>query len=184
MAVDNKSLGRFILDGIPPAPRGIPQVEVSFSIDANGIMDVTAKDKGTSKTQSIRIEGSCGVSREEVEKMKQAAQMYAQEDQKKKDLIEAKNNADALIYSAQKTLTDFKDKVGENDKKEVETKIDELKKAKDGDNIDAIKQSLNSLTTVLQRIGSQFYSNQNPNEPKKEEGNDSGNVSDGEFKEK
>ena len=182
MAADNKSLGRFILDGIPPAPRGIPQVEVSFDIDANGILNVTAKDKATNKTQSIRIEGSCGVSKDEVEKMKQAAQMNAAEDQKKKDLIEARNNADALIYSGQKTLNDFKDKIGENDKKEVETKIDELKKAKDGDNMDTIKQALNSLTTVLQRIGSQFYSQQQQNPDQKK--NDQGNVSDGDFKEK
>ncbi|MDD5221291.1 MAG: molecular chaperone DnaK [Candidatus Pacebacteria bacterium] len=182
MAADNKSLGRFILDGIPPAPRGIPQVEVSFDIDANGILNVTAKDKATAKTQSIRIEGSCGVSKEEVEKMKQAAQMNASEDQKKKDLIEARNNADALIYSAQKTLNDFKDKVGENDKKEIEAKIDELKKAKDGDNMETIKQVSDSLMSVLQKIGSQLYSQQQQNpEPKKD---DQGNVSDADFKEK
>jgi len=175
MAIDNKSLGRFILDGIPLAPRGIPQIEVAFEIDANGILNVTAKDKASSKTQSIRIEGSCGVSAEEVEKMKQAAQMNANEDKRKKELIEARNNADALIYNAQKTLTDFKDKINENDKKEVEDKIDELKKAKDGDNIDDIKKSLDSLTATIQKIGAQFYGQQ---------GKQQGDVSDGEYKNK
>ena len=117
MAQDNKTLGRFILDGIPPAPRGLPQIEVSFDIDANGILNVSAKDKATGKTQSIKIEGSSGISKEEVERMKKDAEIHASEDKKKQETIEIKNTADALVYTCEKTLKDAGDKIKPEDKK-------------------------------------------------------------------
>ncbi|MBU1046026.1 molecular chaperone DnaK [Patescibacteria group bacterium] len=160
MANDNKSLGRFILDGIPPAPRGVPQIEVSFEIDANGILQVSATDKATNKKQSIRIEGSCGASNEEVERMKKEAEAHAEEDKKKKDLIESKNQAEALIYSCERTLKDAKDKIPSDAVKEIEGKISELKKAKDSDNIEEIKQKSDELSSAIQKIGADLYKNQ------------------------
>ena len=154
---DNKTLGRFILDGIPPSPRGVPQVEVSFDIDANGILNVSAKDKASGKTQSIRVEGSCGVSDEEVEKMKKDAELHAEEDAKKKQTIEAKNLADNLIYTTEKTLKDAGDKVSADTKKEVEEKMEELKKIKDEDNIEEIKQKTEELSQAIQKVGVQMY---------------------------
>ncbi|MDP1538581.1 MAG: molecular chaperone DnaK, partial [bacterium] len=133
MATDNRSIGRFILDGVPPAHRGIPQIEVIFDVDANGILTVTAKDKAAGKTQSIRIEGSIGLSKEEIEKMKKEAEVHAVEDQKKKELIEAKNLADNLFYTAEKALREAGDKISSDAKKEIEEKIEALKKVKDGD---------------------------------------------------
>jgi len=159
MAHDSKSLGRFILDGIPPAPRGMPQVEVSFDIDANGILSVTAKDKASSKSQSIRIEGSTGISEEEVERMKKEAELHAQEDRKKQELIEARNAADAIIYTAEKALRDAGDKVGEDIKKEVGEKLEALKKAKESDTIEEIKQAGEQLSQALQKIGAAMYQN-------------------------
>ncbi|MCX6738100.1 MAG: molecular chaperone DnaK [Candidatus Parcubacteria bacterium] len=160
MANDNKSLGRFILDGIPPSMRGIPQIEVSFEIDANGILQVSATDKATSKKQSIRIEGSCGASDEEVEKMRKEAEAHAEEDRKKKDLIEARNQADALIYSCERTLKDAKDKIPSDAVKEIEDKVNELKKAKDSDNIEEIKKISDELSKVIQKVGAELYKNQ------------------------
>ena len=157
MSKDNKSLGRFMLDGLPPAPRGMPQIEVSFDIDANGILSVSAKDKATNKTQSIRIEGSCGVSDEEIEKMKKEAEMHATQDKEKKEGIEAKNIADNLIYSSEKTLKDAGDKVSEQDKKEVEEKIAELKKVKDGSDLESIKTKTEDLSKAIQKIGAEMY---------------------------
>ena len=154
---DNKTLGRFILDGIPPAPRGVPQVEVSFDIDANGILNVSAKDKASGKTQSIRIEGSCGVSEEEVEKMKKDAELHAEEDNKKKLAIEAKNLADNLIYTTEKTLRDSGDKVSSESKKEVEEKMEALKKVKDTEDIEDIKKKTEELSQSIQKIGAQMY---------------------------
>ena len=119
MAADNKTLGRFILDGIPPSPRGIPQVEVTFDIDANGILTVKAKDKATGKEQSIRIEASTGLSKDEIEKMKKDAEMHAEEDKKKKELIEARNLADTLVYTTEKALRDAGDKITADEKKPV-----------------------------------------------------------------
>jgi molecular chaperone DnaK len=175
MAKDNKSLGRFILDGIPPAPRGVPQIEVTFDIDANGILTVTAVDKATKKSQSIRIEGSLGVSKEEVERMKREAELHAEEDRKKRELAEAKNNADALIYSAQKTLNEFKDKIKEKDRKEIEEKIEDLKKAKESDNIENIREASQELSKAMQRIGVELYRSQRE---------DQGDTKEGEYKEK
>jgi molecular chaperone DnaK len=157
MAQDNKTLGKFMLDGIPPAPRGVPQVEVTFDIDANGILSVSAKDKATGKEQSIRIEGSCGISKEEVEKMKKEAELHAQEDKNKKDIIEARNLAENLIYTAEKTLKDLGDKAKEEDKKEIQSKIEDLKKAKDADNLEEIKNKTDQLSQLLQKIGAEMY---------------------------
>ncbi|MEA3453077.1 MAG: molecular chaperone DnaK [Patescibacteria group bacterium] len=160
MANDSKQLGRFILDGIPAAPRGVPQIEVIFEIDANGILKVSAKDKGTGKEQSIRIEGSCGVSDEEVEKMKKQAEIHAEEDKKKKELIETKNQAEALIYSCEKTLKDSKDKIPDDVKKEINSKVEELKKVKESDKIEEIKKLSEELSEAIQKAGADLYKEQ------------------------
>jgi len=162
MAADNKTLGRFILDGIPPAPRGIPQVEVSFDIDANGILSVKAKDKATNKEQSIRIEASTGLSKDEIEKMKKDAEAHAEEDKKKKELIETKNMADTLVYSTEKALRDAGDKITADEKKPVEEAIENLKKvlnppADGGDNVEEIKKATEDLSTAAQKIGEKLY---------------------------
>jgi molecular chaperone DnaK len=157
MAADNKTLGRFILDGIPPAPRGIPQVEVTFDIDANGILSVKAKDKATNKEQSIRIEASTGLSKEEIEKMKKDAEAHAEEDKKKKELIEAKNTADTLVYTTEKALRDAGDKITADEKKPVEEAVEKLKKVKDGDSVDEIKKATEELSQSAQKIGEKLY---------------------------
>jgi molecular chaperone DnaK len=167
MAIDNKTLGRFILDGIPPAPRGMPQVEVSFDIDANGILNVSAKDKATNKTQSIKIEGSSGISKEEVERMKKDAEMHASEDKKKQENIEVKNSADALIYTCEKTIKDSGDKIKPEDKKLVEDKITALKDAQKADNIDDIKAKTKDLSETIQKIGAELYKQQTPPQDQK-----------------
>jgi molecular chaperone DnaK len=179
MATDNRSLGRFILDGIPPAPRGIPQIEVIFDVDANGIVTVTAKDKATNKSQSIRIEGSIGLSKEEIEKMKKEAEMHAAQDQKKRELIETKNMADNLIYTSEKALREAGDKVSSDLKKEVEEKINDLKKIKEGDNIDEIKQKTSELSQVIQKVGAEIYRQSGDKKP--EEGPQ---AEEGKYKEK
>lgn len=157
MAADNKTLGRFILDGIPPAPRGIPQVEVSFDIDANGILSVKAKDKATGKEQSIRIEASSGLSKEEIEKMKKDAEMHAEEDKKKKELVETKNMADTLIFTTEKAIREAGDKITAEEKKPVEEKIEALKKVKDSDEIETIKKATEELSQEAQKIGEKLY---------------------------
>ncbi|MBZ9573041.1 molecular chaperone DnaK [Patescibacteria group bacterium] len=179
MAADNKTLGRFMLDGIPPAPRGIPQIEVTFDINANGILNVTAKDKATSTAQSIRIEGSIGISKEEIEKMKKEAELHAAQDQKKQELIEAKNLADNLIYTTEKTLREAGDKISPDSKKEIEEKIEALKKVKDSDNIEEIKNKTSELSLAIQKIGVELYRKAEPEKP--EEGP---SAEEGEFKEK
>ncbi|MCK5466732.1 Hsp70 family protein, partial [Candidatus Parcubacteria bacterium] len=184
MAMNNKSLGRFMLDGIPPSPRGVPQVEVTFDIDANGILNVKAKDKATSKEQSIRIEASSGLSEEEIEKMKKDADTHAEEDKKKKEKIEIKNNADTLVYTTEKLLRDAGDKIKEDDKKTITEKVEALKKVKEGDDIEAIKKASEELSLEAQKIGAAMYQQQagqapNNNEPKKEE--DSKEPVEGEF---
>ncbi len=153
MASDNKSLGRFILDGIPPAPRGMPQVEVAFDVDSNGVLKVTAKDKSTGKEQSIRIEATSGLSESDIERMKQDAEIHATEDAKKKDLIEARNVSDQMIYTAEKSLQDFKDKITDDIKNGVETKIKELREVKDKDDLEVIKNKTQELSTEMQKIG-------------------------------
>jgi len=160
MAVDNKSLGRFMLDGIPPAPRGVPQVEVTFDIDANGIVNVKAKDKGTGKEQSIRIEASSGLSDEEIEKMKKDGEMYAEEDKKKREMIDIKNTADTMIYTTEKMMKDVAEKkieITDEEKKKVEDGLVELKKALEGTDADAIKSASEKLSTDAQAIGMKMY---------------------------
>ena len=157
MAVDNKTLGRFILDGLPPSLRGLPQVEVSFDIDANGILNVSASDKATNKKQTIRIEASSGLSKEDVEKMKKEAEIHAEEDKKKKELAEIKNTADTLVYTAEKSLKDAEGKVSEDAKKIIEEKIAALKKSKDELDTDAIKRDTEALSQELQKIGEILY---------------------------
>jgi molecular chaperone DnaK len=157
MAGDNKSLGRFILDGIPPAPRGIPQIEVTFDIDASGILSVTAKDKATGKSQSIRIESSTGLSKDEIERMKKDAEMHAEEDKKKKELIEARNMADSLSYTTEKSMKDAGDKLTADEKKPVEEAITELNKVKNGDDLEAIKKATETLSQAAQKIGEKLY---------------------------
>ncbi len=157
MAADNKTLGRFILDGIPPAPRGTPQIEVTFDIDANGILTVKAKDKATGKEQHITITGSTGLSEEEINKMKEDAKVHEEEDKKKKELIEARNLADSLVFQTEKAIEEAGDKVGDDVKKPIEEKLEELKKVKDGDDIEAIKNATNELTGVAQKLGEAMY---------------------------
>jgi molecular chaperone DnaK len=153
MAADNKSLGRFNLDGIPPAARGTPKIEVSFDIDANGILSVKAKDQNTGKEQSIRIEASSGLSDTEVEKMRKDAELHADEDKKKRDLVEAQNAAEQTLYAAEKSLKDYGDKVTEDIKKEVQDKIEALKTARNGSDATAIKSASDALSTAMMKIG-------------------------------
>ncbi len=164
LATDNRTLGRFILDGIPPSPRGMPQVEVTFDIDANGILNVKAKDKSSGKEQSIKIEGSSGLSKEEIEKMKKDAEAHAADDQKKKDLAEAKNLAEQLIYTSEKSLKEAEGKVTEDIKKGVEEKVVELKNLKDKDDLSAIKTATENLSKEIQKIGEHMQ--KNGSEPK------------------
>jgi molecular chaperone DnaK len=181
MANDNRSIGRFILDGVPPAPRGLPQIEVTFDVSAEGIIDVTAKDKATGRSQKIRIEGSVGLSKEEIEKMKKEAELHVAEDQKKRDLIESKNLADSLIYTTEKTIKEAGDKISVDTKKEIEEKINNLKKVKDSDNIEDIKNKTSDLSQVIQKIGAELYK-QNQGQQKPEEGGSQ--PEEGQYKEK
>lgn len=160
MAADNKSLGRFILDGIPPAPRGTPQIEVTFDIDANGILNVKAKDKATGKEQSIVIKGSTGLNKEEVERMTKEAQVNAEADRKKKDLVDTRNIAETTIFTAEKSLKDFKDKIKEEEKKDLEKKIKDLKEVKDKDSKEDIDKKTSELSEALQKIGAKMYETQ------------------------
>ncbi|MEK9156759.1 MAG: molecular chaperone DnaK [Patescibacteria group bacterium] len=161
MFADNKLLGQFDLQGIPPAARGIPQIEVTFDIDANGILKVKATDKASNKSQDITITSSSGLSKEEIEKMKKDAEDHATEDKKKQELIEARNIADATIYTVEKMLNDYKDKVSEEEKKDLETKMTALKDVKDKEDLDAIKNTADELSKAAQAIGAKMYQ-QNP----------------------
>ncbi len=165
MANDNKTLARFLLDGIPPSPRGIPQIEVSFDIDANGILSVSAKDKATGKSQSVKIEASTNLSKDEIEKLKKEAAEHASEDAAKKELIEAKNQAEGAIYLAEKAVEDAKEKISEDVKKIVLEKVEILKKAKDGNNLEEIKSASINLSQEIQKIGQAMYNQ------KQDEGN-------------
>lgn len=183
MASDNKTLGRFILDGIPPAPRGVPQIEVTFDIDANGILNVRAKDRATKREQSIRIEASTGLSKEEIEKMKKDAELHAEEDRKKKEVIEARNMADTLIYTAEKSLRDAGEKVPVEVRTEIEGKINNLKDVKDSESIDTIRRAAQELSTSLQKLGEILYKQQKTQD-KGEKAENGDNVKDADFEEK
>ena len=161
MAADNKTLAKFILDGIPPSPRGVPQVEVTFDIDANGILNVSAKDKASGKTQSVKIQASTNLSKDEVEKLKKEAAEHAAEDAKKKELIETKNQAETLIYTTEKALKDAGDKVPADVKTGIMAKLEALKKLKDGDDKAAIEAATSALSTEIQKIGSAVYNKDN-----------------------
>ena len=166
MAVDNKTIGRFHLDGIPSAPRGVPQVEVTFDIDANGILNVSAKDKATGKEQSIRIEASSGLSDTEVEKMVNDAKKHEGEDKEKREMIDLQNQAEQLIYQTEKNLDEYKDKLDKNEKTNLEDAVAKLKTCKDGNNIEDLKSSLEEVNTAWNAVASKMY------EAAKEEGAD------------
>ncbi len=172
IARNNRTLGRFLLDGIPPAPRGVPQVEVSFNIDANGILTVSAKDKATGKEQHITIKDTSALSEKEIEKMKKEAEKFASEDRKKKEIIDLRNQADTLIYTSEKALKDAGDKIGKEEKKAVEEKIDQLKKVKDKDDESEIKKALQELGDEIQKIGAAMYGSAGspPGQQTKEQG--------------
>jgi len=164
MVTDNKSLGRFVLQGIPPAPRGVPQIEVTFDIDANGILTVTAKDKATGKVQSIKITGSTGLSKDEINKMKEEAEKHAEEDKEAKEKIEAKNKAENMVYVAEKSLKDAGDKVSKDIKDEVDKKIKALKDVLDKGSKEDLEEKTKDLSDSLQKIGQAMY-----NQPKQEQ---------------
>ena len=198
MANDNKSLGKFILDGIPPAPRGIPQIEVTFDIDANGILKVTAQDKATGRSQNITITASSGLSDAEVEKMRKEAEAHAEEDRKHKELVETRNNADNLVYSAEKVLKDLGDKAPADMKSQVEDRIAKVREVLNNDDQQAIQKAADDLSEVLQQLGSAAYQQAGPQagpqsgpgdgsgeagpEDGGPEGPDDGEVVDGEFR--
>jgi len=157
MAVDNRTLGKFILDGIPPAPRGMPQIEVTFDIDANGILNVVAKDLGTRKEQKITIQASSGLTEEQIEKMRREAEEHATEDQERKELAEARNKAEQMIYTVNKTLTDHGDKASDEERKDIEDKVKTLEEAAKGEDTAAIKSAMEDLTRASHRLAEQVY---------------------------
>jgi molecular chaperone DnaK len=157
MCADNMTLGRFELTGLPAAPRGVPQIEVTFDIDANGIVNVSAKDLGTGKEQSIRITASSGLSEEEIQNLVKDAEAHADEDKQRQKLIEARNHADSLIYTTEKSLRDLGDKVDAALKGEIETKIEELKKIMEGDNAEAITKSTEELAQSSHKLAEKLY---------------------------
>lgn len=160
LASDNRVLGRFSLSGIPPAPRGIPQIEVAFDIDANGILNVKAVDKATNKSSNITITASTNLSKEEVERMKKDAEVHAAEDKKRKELIETRNMAETMVYTTEKMLKESGDKVNAEDKKATEEKLEALKKLKDSEDVEAIKKAADELATVAQKVGAAMYQQQ------------------------
>ena len=178
MASDNKSLGKFILDGIPPAPRGVPQIEVTFDIDANGILNVTANDKATSRSQHITITASSGLTEDEITKMKQEAETYAEEDRNRKDLVEARNHADNVAYSAEKTLRDAGDKVPEESKAEIEAGAKSVREVMEKDDVEEIRRVTEELSQIVQKLGAAMYEQQAP-----EDGSDEAPASDTESTE-
>ncbi|MCK5181155.1 MAG: molecular chaperone DnaK, partial [Dehalococcoidia bacterium] len=163
VAADNRTLGRFMLDGILPSPRGMPQVEVTFDIDANGILNVSARDKGTGKEQKITITASSGLSKEEVENMKREAEQHASEDTKRKEEMEVRNSADSLVYTTEKTLRDHGDKIPADVKQEIDTKTTALKSALQGQDVNAIRNAMQELSQVMQKVGASVY--QQPEQP-------------------
>jgi molecular chaperone DnaK len=160
MAGNNKTLGRFELVGIPPAPRGVPQIEVTFDIDANGIVKVSAKDMATNKEQSISITASSGMSKDEIDQAVKDAEMHAEDDKKKKELVEARNHADSLIYSSEKSIKDLGDKVDADTKSKVESAIADLRKAMEGEDVEEIKRLSESLTQTSHKLAEAIYQQQ------------------------
>ena len=160
MAADNKLLGNFELVGIPPAPRGVPQIEVTFDIDANGILHVSARDKGTGKEQSIRITASSGLTEEEIKRTTGDAESHASEDKKKRQLAEAKNNADTLVYTVEKSLRDYGDKISENDKQKINTALEKCRNLKDTTtDADELRKAIDELTEASHKIAEELYKN-------------------------
>jgi molecular chaperone DnaK len=157
MAADNKLLGQFDLIGIPPAPRGVPQIDVTFDIDANGIVHVSAKDLATNKEQSIRITASSGLAKDEIEKLIKEAQSHSEDDRKKRELAEVRNQADTLVYSVEKSLAEFGDKISEYEKTTIQEKIAQVRKAIEGNDISAIKMASDELTKVSHRLAEEMY---------------------------
>ena len=157
MAADNRTLGRFELVGIPPAPRGLPQIEVTFDIDANGIVHVSAKDLGTGKEQSIKITASSGLSEEEIQKLVKDAESHADEDKRKRDLVEARNHADSFVYSVEKNIKEFGDKIDAAEKTKIEDAMAKVRKAIEGDDLEAIKKAQEELTTASHKLAEAMY---------------------------
>jgi molecular chaperone DnaK len=184
MAADNRTLGRFVLDGILPAPRGLPQVEVTFDIDANGILNVGARDKGTGKEQKITITASSGLNKEEVEKMRREAEQHAADDAKRKEEVEIRNSADSLAYTAEKTLRDYKDKIPADVKKDIDDKIASVKASLQGKDVNAIRNATQELSQAMQKVGASVYQQpgQQPPSGEKPGGGEEGTV-EGEFRE-
>jgi len=157
LAADNKSLGRFSLDGIAPAPRGVPQIEVTFNIDANGILNVTAKDKGTGKEQSITISNSGNLSKEDIEKAAKEAEEHAEEDKKKRESIDARNGLESSIYQAEKMPDEFKDKISDEDKEAIKNAVEEAKKHKDAEDKEELESAMKALNDAIMPIGAKMY---------------------------
>ena len=189
MAADNKLLGNFELVGIPPAARGTPQIEVTFDIDANGIVSVSAKDKGTGKEQKIQIQASGGLSEEEINKMVKDAEANKEADKKKRDGVDARNQADSIVFSTEKSLKEHGDKVSAEEKKAIEAGVSDLKEALKGTDTEDIKKKTQSLVQVSMKLGEAIYKSQQKNQPKddknnkdpKDKGNDKENVVDADF---
>ena len=192
MAQYNKTLGRFQLTGIPAAPRGVPQIEVTFDIDANGIVHVSAKDMATGNSQNVSITASTNLTDEDIDKAVKDAEAHAEEDRKKKEEIEVKNNAESLIYNSEKTLADLGDKISGEEKAKVETEIENTKKAIETNNTETIKEATEKLTKVFYEMSEQLYKQANPNgaagtDPNAEAGegpktDENGNVYDADYK--
>jgi molecular chaperone DnaK len=192
MSADNKSLGKFVLDGIAPAPRGVPQIEVTFNIDANGILNVTAKDKGTGKEQSITISGSGNLSKSDIEKAQREAEAHADEDKKKRELVDAKNTLAQTIYQAEKLPTEHKDKIIDDDKKVLEEAVKAAKEFEGSDDLDKVNQAVKDLNEKIMPIGAKLYEaaaqeakpadETNPGDDKKADGPVEGEVVDEEKK--
>jgi molecular chaperone DnaK len=170
MSADNKSLGKFVLDGIAPAPRGVPQIEVTFNIDANGILNVTAKDKGTGKEQSITIQNSGNLSKEDIEKAQKDAETHADEDKKKREAIEARNVLENAIYQAEKMPTEYKDKISQEDKKTIEEAVAEAKKHQASEDKEELENASKELMEKIQAIGAKLYEAAAKEEKPAEEG--------------
>jgi molecular chaperone DnaK len=189
MAADNMTLGRFRLEGIPPAPRGVPQIEVTFDIDANGIINVTAKDKATGKEQRVTITASTNLDKQDVEKMVEEARKHKQEDQRRRDLADARNTADTLAYQAEKALRDLGEKVPENDRTQIEEKIEALRQAKEGDDLAEIKRLTEEVQQASYALSQQMYAQEGaPQEQATgaaapDDGEEEGDVVEGEFRE-